>query len=395
MAQAARYGETTGLLVGDIDNFKYVNDSLGHQAGDAFIQRVARALEARLRTTDVLARLGGDEFAILLPHNDLEEAALVAESLRQAVHDDQVAINHRSVRATISFGVTVINGEELGPDDAMVTADLAMYEAKQLGRDRVATARPGPQRERAESIFNWSERVRSALTEQRFELYAQPIVELADPTSSRYELLLRMHEDGSVVLPGAFIDTAERHGLIGEIDHWVLSEALTVVGRYPDPDAVFAVNVSGASMSDAGLLEMIDRSVAQRAIDPARLILEVTETAAIADLDAARAFVDRLHRIGCQVALDDFGSGFGSFTYLKYLPIDYLKIDGDFIRQLPGSLEDRLLVKAIVDVARGLGKRTVAEHAGSDRAIALLREYGVDFAQGFHLGKPRPLTASG
>jgi EAL domain-containing protein (putative c-di-GMP-specific phosphodiesterase class I) len=147
-------------------------------------------------------------------------------------------------------------------------------------------------------------------------------------------------------------------------------------------------------MSDAGLLEMIEQSVARRGINPARLVLEVTETAAIADLDAARVFVERLHGIGCQVALDDFGSGFGSFTYLKYLPIDYLKIDGDFIRQLPGSLEDRLLVKAIVDVARGLGKRTVAEHAGSDRAIALLHEYGVDFAQGFHLGEPRPLGSS-
>jgi diguanylate cyclase (GGDEF)-like protein/PAS domain S-box-containing protein len=389
IAQAARYGQTTGLLVGDVDNFKHVNDSLGHNAGDTVIQRIARTLAARLRETDVLARLGGDEFAVLLPHTGEKQAALVAESLRQAVHDDQLAVD--LTRVTISFGVTIIDGAQLDPDDALVAADLAMYEAKQRGRDRVVTARAGAQQQRAEQALQSAARIRRALYEQQFELYAQPIVELSTSEPHHHELLLRLCDNGNVVLPGTFIGTAERHGLIKEIDRWVITRAVGLIAERTESEPRFAVNLSGASVGDPAQHSFIERSVDERGIDPARIIFEVTETAAIADLDAARRLVACLHEIGCSVALDNFGSGFGSFAYLRYLPIDYLKIDGHFIRQLPGSIEERLLVKAIVDVARGLGKRTVAEHAGSDAAIAVLRELGVDFAQGFHLGEPKPL----
>jgi diguanylate cyclase (GGDEF)-like protein/PAS domain S-box-containing protein len=392
-ARTARYDETSALLVGDIDNFKLVNDSLGHKAGDQLLKGVAEAMSSRLRTTDLLARLGGDEFAVLLPRTDLDSAHATADSLRTAVGALTTIFEGQALRVTISFGITGIEGALVSPDDALAIADLAMYEAKHQGRNRIMTARASLERQRAEKILSWSERLRNALDEERFEFYVQPIVDLATGTTDRCELLLRMHENGNVILPDAFIHTAERYGLIAEIDRWVVSQALALVDSDSE-NMTYSVNLSGGSMGDQQLLALIEKGIRDRGIDPSRLIFEVTETVAIADIDAARHFTDALHRAGCTAALDDFGSGFGSFYYLKYLPIDYVKIDGDFVRQLPDNKSDCLLVKAIVDVARGLGKRTIAEHVSSEQAMVLLREYGVDYGQGFHLGHPAPLACT-
>jgi EAL domain-containing protein (putative c-di-GMP-specific phosphodiesterase class I) len=240
--------------------------------------------------------------------------------------------------------------------------------------------------------FGWLERLRGALAEDRFELHAQPITDLCSGDVNACELLLRMRdEDGQMLMPGAFIYTAERFGLIGQIDRWVVSDAIRILAA-DHSDTSYTVNLSGVSVGDPELLTIIERAITAAGVDPGRLIFEFTETAAISDLGVSREFTRGLTRIGCASALDDFGSGFGSFCYLKYLPVDYVKIDGEFVRNLPGSEDDRVLVEAIVDVARGLHKQTVAEWVGSEEALDLLRDYGVDYAQGAHLGMPQPLA---
>ena len=216
-------------------------------------------------------------------------------------------------------------------------------------------------------------------------------MELGSGRTAGHEMLLRMHDrGGGVVLPSRFVHTAERFGLITQIDRWVVREATRLLATEPDRGAFYAVNLSGLSLGDERLLGWIEQSIRRARVDPARLIFEYTETAAIGDMDAAQEFTRALERIGCRSALDDFGSGFGSFSYLKYLPVHFLKIDGEFVRHLPGSDDDRVLVKSIVDVAHGLHKQVVAEHVGSAPAMELLRDYGADYAQGFHLGEPRP-----
>jgi diguanylate cyclase (GGDEF)-like protein/PAS domain S-box-containing protein len=389
-----RYSTPATLLVCDLDNLKLVNDTLGHKAGDELIKSVARGLSHALRRNDVLARMGGDEFAVMMPHTGLQKAKATAERLRAAALNLNLIVSGHKLHTTLSIGVAPI-GDGLSAEDSLVAADLAMYEAKRTGRNRVATSRHAFTDEAMTKHLGWLGRLREALAEDRFELHAQPIADLKTGRSHHFELLLRMREpDGELLLPAAFIPTAERFGVIADIDRWVVRNAIRLLAEDRHSDVVYAVNLSGVSVGDPELLCLIDREITGRAVDPARLMFEFTETAAIADLGASREFTQGLARIGCASALDDFGSGFGSFSYLKHLPVDYLKIDGDFIRDLPGSSEDRILVKAIVDVARGLHKQTIAQFVSSQSALELLRDYGVDYAQGFHLGGPEPLLTA-
>lgn len=393
IAHIARYRGAGTLLVADLDHFKYVNDSLGHKAGDELIQLMASLLRERLRATDVLARLGGDEFAVVLPQTDLDHAEQVADQLLRAVSEHEAVIGGRRIRVTASIGLADLGTPGATPGDLLAAADLAMYAAKNNGRDQVARAGAGTAE--ADRILGWSERVRTALRDDRFELYGQPIFDARTGSLVRRELLLRMHTDRDLVLPGAFMHTAERYGLVKEIDRWVVGRAMDLVAAAPEDGTTLAVNLSGPSVGDPEVADLIERDLAERGLDPGRLSFEITETTAIVDMEAARRFAQRLRALGCLIALDDFGSGFGSFTYLKHLPVDDLKIDGDFVRQLPGNAADGVLVKAIVDVARGLGMRTVAEHVGSEPALDLLRELGVDLVQGFYLARPEPLVTAG
>jgi EAL domain-containing protein (putative c-di-GMP-specific phosphodiesterase class I) len=235
-----------------------------------------------------------------------------------------------------------------------------------------------------------ADEVRRALAEDRFTLHWQPIVELAGGEATQYELLLRMiGEDGAIVPPGAFIEVAERFGLIGELDRWVIRRAIRLLAERSD--VRLEVNVSGSSLTDAELPDFVERELLGAGIDPGRLIFEITETSAIADMEQARAFAERLRGLGCRFALDDFGAGFSSFHYLKHLPLDYLKIDGEFIRGLLDNPTDRLVVKAMVDIARGMGMKTIAEFVEDAETAALLRELGVDYSQGYHHGRPVPV----
>jgi diguanylate cyclase (GGDEF)-like protein len=379
----------------DLDNFKDVNDTLGHQAGDELIASVAHLLGARLRETDIFARLGGDEFAVLLPRVGADEAAAVADDLVQAVRKNPSPSTGRSIPLTVSVGIAPFHTvAALTADDLLIEADLAMYNAKETGRDRFTFASP-EQQVRMENRLTWTGQIRKALDEDLFVLYCQPILDLRSNEISQYELLLRMPgTSGELLLPGSFLYTAERHDLIRGIDRWVMSRAIQLIAdeRRAGRELRLEVNVSGRSVADPELPGFIVEQLEAASVDPARLILEVTETAAIGNMDEARRFVAKLTDIGCRFALDDFGAGFGSFYYLKYLSLDYLKIDGEFIRNLPASTTDQLILRSIVQMANGLGKKTIAEFVGNQESLQLLREHGVQYAQGYHVGRPRPLT---
>jgi len=396
--RSAAGGDGGAVVVLDLDHFKDINDTLGHAAGDEVIVRVARLLAKRLRRTDVLGRLGGDEFAMLLSGVSRAEAeAVIAELLRVVREQSVVSDGGHPIGLTASAGIALFDGSTpLSAEELLVSADIAMYDAKEAGRDRHAISVETEQRQQAMTDrMAWSQRMRDALERDSFVLYQQPVVDLRSGLPKSHELLLRMRGDnGDLIPPAAFLPIAERSGLITEIDRWVTHQAIATIAeqRLAGRSLRLAVNLSGASVSDPALLDMIERDLEALAPPAGSLIFEVTETAAIVNLDRARTFAATLAELGCELALDDFGAGFGSFYYLKRLPFDYLKIDGDFIRQLTSSHEDQLVVRAIVEIARGLGKRTVAEFVGDVETMTLLRELGVDDAQGFHIGRPAPLT---
>ncbi len=386
----AHHGTGGAVLAFDLDNFKYVNDTMGHKAGDEVIASVARNLRERIRESDTLARLGGDEFAVLLPDANIEQAQSIARTIIEAVRSHAVTAAGQQLRVTTSVGITTFGNREVDGETLLVEADMAMYDAKSAGRDRLALYTPMAVREaQIESRLAWVGRVRSALDEDRFTLYAQPVISLATGEAAQHELLLRMIEDDEIVLPGSFLASAERFGLMPAVDRWVARRAVGLLAD-ADPALCLEINVSGESIADEELVHVLGAELARTDVDPERLVVEVAEQAAVANLDGTRRFAKDVMHLGCRFALDDFGAGFGSFYYLKYLPFDYLKIDGDFIHSLPASRTDQLVVKAVADIARGLGKRTIAEFVGDDDTVSLLRDSGVDLAQGYHLGRPAP-----
>jgi diguanylate cyclase (GGDEF)-like protein/PAS domain S-box-containing protein len=398
IAEVARYGPRGALLVLDLDHFKYVNDALGHHVGDELIMSVAALLQDRLRESDTIARLGGDEFAVLLPNADIRQAEHVAASLVQAVRDEAtVTAGDRRRRVTTSIGIAPFGGSDLNGEELLIEADLAMYEAKESGRDRYAVVSPHAQRPQPiRDRVSWLERLRSALDDGRFVLHAQPIRDLRSGEIGQHELLLRMlGDDDDLIPPSAFLPLAERFGLAPEIDRWVVGQAIELLVGDPKGEVALEINLSGQSLNDTGLLHLIETQVAGSGVDPRRLIFEVTETAAVANIALARRFAERLTQLGCRFALDDFGAGFGSFYYLKHLPFDYLKIDGEFVSGCLGNRTDQLVIEAVVRIARGLGKETVAEFVSDAQLEAFVRSQGVDHAQGFHVGRPVPVTQLG
>ncbi|MBI5288729.1 MAG: EAL domain-containing protein [Chloroflexi bacterium] len=395
LSTARRYNIPGALLFLDLDQFKDVNDSRGHRAGDELLIELARLLGERLRDADIVARLGGDEFAILLPHTNALQASIVATAILEAIRAHTFKIVGSPVGITASIGVALFPEQAGTAGELLSCADLAMYEAKEQGRNRVSVfAQALDWQARIESRIGWQQRIREALEQDRFVLHAQPILDLTTGSVSQYELLIRAAEvDGELILPGVFLGVAERSGLIQDIDRWVVKKAIAMIAERESigEKLRLEVNLSGKAFADQDLLSVIQKEIARTGIDPSCLVLEVTETAAIANLDDAQRFVETLRMAGCSFALDDFGVGFSSFAHLKYLPVDYLKIDGSFIRDLPRSTVDQHLVRAIVDVARSLGKKTIAEFVEDADTLALLREFGVDFAQGFFVGRPAPL----
>jgi EAL domain-containing protein (putative c-di-GMP-specific phosphodiesterase class I) len=287
-----------------------------------------------------------------------------------------------------------------GPDstagELLVDADLAMYDAKEDGRNRVAVYRPDEETQpRIKARLTWLERIQEGLDNDRFVLFAQPIIDVHSGAIDQHELLVRLKAaGGELVPPGTFLDVAERFDLVQRIDRVVMRKAVELIAEHQAEGRriPLSVNLSGRTLGDPTFLLALESELTQHAIDPGLLSFELTETAAVANIHLARRFAERLHDLGCQFALDDFGAGFGSFYYLKHLPFDYLKIDGEFVRQCTSSLADQLVIRAVVDIAQGLGKRTVAEFTEDEATLTFLRRHGVDLAQGYHVGRPVPVA---
>ncbi|MCW2997609.1 MAG: hypothetical protein JWN65_1158 [Solirubrobacterales bacterium] len=406
LALCHRYGARGAVLLIDVDHFKYVNDTLGHSAGDELIIQIADALRARLRETDTLARLGGDEFAVLLPQVDEEGAQLVARSLVEDLRGHARARRDGPRRpVTASIGVAVVGPGRLTADELMTQADLAMYDAKEGGRDQHAVYReeeldaagagaavaPGAEESTGgiRTRLRWLDRVQAALEADRFVLHGQPIVDLATGDTHGHELLLRMlGSDDQLIAPFAFLPVAERFGLIPSVDRWVIDKA---IGLAADHGSRFSINLSAKSLSQPDLVTFIANRIATAGVDPSALTFEITETAAVTNIALARTFAEGLHDLGCRLSLDDFGAGFGTFSYLKHLPFDEVKIDGEFVSGCTRSSFDQMVIDAVVRMAGALGKTTVAEFTGDRETAELLRVAGVTHAQGFYLGRPGPL----
>ena len=397
LADARRHNRGGAVMALDLDHFKYINDSLGHSLGDELIARVSGLIQERVRETDVVARLGGDEFAVILLEADEQQAIEVAGQLLDTIRSGAVVTGaHGQVGSTASIGIALFAGEieNLTEEDLLAEADIAMYDAKEGGRDQSCVYSTSGREARMAARLTWVERIRQALAEDRFVLHGQVIESLDGDTRHREELLLRMvGDDGDLIPPAAFLPVAERFDLIQEIDRWVVRHAVELLARMQarGEHVVYEVNLSAKSITDPGLPNLIRSQIEEHKVDPAGLVFEMTETAAIVNIERAKHFASFLHELGCEFALDDFGAGFASFYYLKHFAFDYLKIDGEFIEDLSTSSTNQLLVRALVDIAHGLGKQTIAEFVEDADTLALLEKLGVDYVQGFHVARPRPI----
>ncbi|WP_435769527.1 putative bifunctional diguanylate cyclase/phosphodiesterase [Nocardioides sp. SYSU DS0651] len=388
-----RYGPTGALLLLDLDNFKQVNDTLGHNVGDQLIISTAELLSSGLRSTDTVARLGGDEFAILLPQADQAAAEKVAETIIRRLRDYTATLDGTRRRVTASLGVVTFAAAQAYPTDVLALADMTMYDAKEAGRNRYAVLEEGSAHpSRTGARLQWQEKIERALETDGFALLYQPIQDLRTGHVTAAEVLLRLVDGEELVSPSRFLYIAERAGLMPQLDSWVMQRSIARLAELNDlrPGFQLHANLSGHSLGNPEVEDVIARSLARHAIDPGTLVLEVTETAAIADVALAKAFAQRITELGCLFALDDFGAGFGSFYYLKHLQFDFIKIDGEFVSAAPHSPIDRTVMRSIVGIAHELGKETIAEFVSDEAILAAASEEGVDHAQGYLIGEPVP-----
>ncbi len=405
-------GISHGLLYLDLDQFKVVNDTFGHTAGDELLRQLAERIQGCIRSSDVVARLGGDEYGILLQNCDGERAVSVAETIRGAVENHRFVWQDSVQTVRASMGVVMVTHETVSVSALMSAADVACYSAKDLGRNKVHLYQDGDASMRHREM-QWVSRITSAVEEDRLELYFQPIVAIGSEaasgsdgdgkgesgqcgyaaTCSHYELLLRMRdEDGKLVQPNVFIPAAERFNLMPMLDRWVVSETLDNladrVGADGQSTYTLALNLSGTSLSDDRFRAWVIHELRRRKLPAGAICFEITETAAIANLDRVIHFMKELKDVGCRFSLDDFGSGLSSFTYLKHLPVDYLKIDGAFIHNVGEDAKDQSLVDAISRIGKALGIATIAERVETEEVLNILGRIGVEYAQGFHIARP-------
>jgi diguanylate cyclase (GGDEF)-like protein/PAS domain S-box-containing protein len=381
------------VMLLDLDQFKVVNDTFGHAAGDTMLREVAARFQTCLRDDDMLARLGGDEFGVLLRERADEPAEAVAERLRASLANFTWHWASHPFSTSVSIGVVSLVDTRMNAEEAMRFADIACYLAKERGRDRVHIANLEDQElTRHTSQISWGRRIKEALEENRLCLYAQPIQAIhgGNGKTLHAELLLRMTgDDGEIIGAGDFIPAAERYGLMPVIDRWVVRTAFEALAASEDQSSTeYAINLSGASIGDERFLRFLREQFAQTRVAPSSICFEITETAAVANLVLATRFIHELKRLGCKFALDDFGAGMSSFAYLRQLPVDYLKIDGSFVKDMASDSVNHDMVAAINDIGHSMGRKTIAEYVENEAIMTKLREVGVDFAQGYYIGKP-------
>jgi diguanylate cyclase (GGDEF)-like protein/PAS domain S-box-containing protein len=396
------------LLYMDLDQFKIVNDTCGHSAGDLLLQLLSKMLQTQMRDSDILARLGGDELGVLLPHCPPDQAALIADGLRQSVKNFRFVWDDHTFELGASIGVVEINHNSKSMTELLIAADQACYLAKERGRNRVHVYQESDLRlARRQGEMLWVSRLNEAFERHYFRLYAQPIVGLGAHVDVHDEVLIRIQPaKGDLILPGAFIPAAERYDMMTAIDRWVIravchhvrsvreslsEEQAYIADRQPMP-AQYSVNLSGTSLGDEGLHDYLVEQFVEHDIAPEQICFEITETAVIANLLKAQDFMAGLKALGCRFSLDDFGSGLSSFAYLKALPVDFLKIDGVFIRDIAHNAINRAMVKAINEVGHVMGISVVAEYVEDEPTLEVVRELGLDYAQGYAVGSLRPLT---
>jgi diguanylate cyclase (GGDEF)-like protein/PAS domain S-box-containing protein len=380
----------------DLDQFKIINDTCSHAAGDELLRQISSKLSQIIRRRDTLARLGGDEFAILMEHCPLDQAEMTTKKIHHMVEQFQFHWEDKSFRIGVSIGLVVINTKNGSANIHLKQADMACYIAKATGRNRTHIYREDDKAlMQYHGEMNWVERINRALDEDLFCLYTQSIMPLSPNEGEYCEILIRLKEaDGTLTAPNAFLPAAERYQLSPKIDCWVIHNVFDYFIKHPerlDSLSLCFINLSGLSLNDTKLLSFIEEQFKDSALSAHKICFEITETAAIANLTMATEFINRLKKFGCQFCLDDFGSGLSSFAYLKNLPVDFLKIDGFFVKDIRHDLVDFAMVKAINDIGHIMGKKTIAEFVENEQVLHILRELNVDYVQGYFIGKPKSI----
>ncbi|MBS0309353.1 MAG: EAL domain-containing protein [Proteobacteria bacterium] len=396
----AQHGPALHLLCYlDLDQFKLVNDSCGHMAGDELLRRLAAMLGLHIRASDTLARLGGDEFGLLLSNCPIDEGLKIVGKLQELIADFRFQWHDASFQVGCSVGVTQISADTISASEALSAADVACYAAKELGRNRLHVYHTDDQElARRRKEMQWIARISQALEENRMTLYRQPIYRIdrdGAPKVACHEILLRMvDENEALIPPNVFIPAAERFKLMAAIDRWVVQRLFSAIEKkivsfdQDGDEAILFINVSGATVNDASFFDFVQAKLIEFAIPPERICIEITESAVIANIAETIPLFTRLRALGCRFALDDFGSGLSSFGYLKHLPVDYVKIDGSFVRDIARDPIDLAMVEAINKISHAMGLQTIAEFVESEDVLAELRKLGVEYAQGYLFGRP-------